>query len=294
MNIGVIGTGFVGSAINAFLNKWSDHHVFTYDIKDGIPADEGYQGIVMKCKMIYLCLPTPMNAEGRCHIEIVENALRLLDHHASLANKMPIVLIKSTMVPGTSQRLQSLFNSLILVTNPEFLTERTAYNDFKNASRHVLGIIDPENNPIKSILANYHTELWGHAECLFVTPTEAELIKYVTNSYFTVKVTFANHMYQLCQTLGIEYEQWIKNAIHADPRLGENHWRVPGPDGKLGYSGSCFCKDLSGMITLFNDNEFDAVLLETAREYNNKVRPERDWEQLKGRAVIDEESECQS
>jgi|3_EtaG_2_1085321.scaffolds.fasta_scaffold00529_12 UDPglucose 6-dehydrogenase len=300
MKIGIIGQGFVGTAIRTFLEEWCDHSITTYDIKDDIPFDIGYHNVVRNSEMIYLCLPTPMDKEGRCHLDIVTDALRLLNNCASAANKMPLVLIKSTMVPGTSERLQSLFNSLILVTNPEFLTERNAYEDFKNSDRHVLGIANPHNNPqVRTVLKDYHKNLWTQAECIFVSPIEAELIKYITNSYFSVKVTFANHMYQLCQELGVDYSKFIKSAVIADRRIEPTHWEVPGPDGKLGFGGSCFPKDLSGMITLFKDNGVDAALLETAREYNNKVRPEKDWEDLVGRAVVamkknvSEEKECQ-
>lgn len=295
MNIGVIGQGFVGSAISQFLRDESDHSVVTYDLKDEVDMETGYKNVVLHSDIVYVCLPTPMDKEGRCHTGIVRDALMLLDYHASLANKMLIVLIKSTLVPGTIDSLQPKFSSLVIVSNPEFLTERTAYHDFKYGVSHLLGIPDVHNNPVTHLLVNYHEELWPNGYVVTVTPAEAELTKYISNCYLAIKVATANHVYDLCPKLGIEdYNKFIQSAIQADPRIGGQHWKCPGPDGKRGFGGSCFPKDLSGMITLLKDKGLPADIFETCRDYNNFIRPEQDWVELVGRCVLDEESTCQS
>lgn len=289
LGIGIIGRGFVGSAVEKLLKEHTDHYVISYDIKDGIEADLGYSKIVKHSDIIYLCLPTPMDAQGRCYTGIVKEAVSLLSYWAGQYNKTPIVLIKSTMVPGTTIEMLEKYNNLILVSNPEFLTERSAYEDFRSAKKHLFGLIQPKINPIKINLESFHKDIWGpRCECVFVTPTEAEMIKYLTNTFFAVKVTFANHMYQICQSLGIDYTEFINSAIKADPRLGDLHWQVPGPDGKFGFGGSCFPKDLNGMISLFQDHGVEPHLLQAALAYNNYVRPEQDWNDLKGRAVLDD------
>jgi len=289
LRIGIIGRGFVGGAIEKLLNEHSDHDVISYDIKGGIEADYGYSKVVTYSDIIYLCLPTPMDGNGKCYTGIVREAVRLLNFWAREHNKCPIVLLKSTMVPGTTMDMLEEHSNLILVTNPEFLTERNAYEDFRSAKKHLFGLIQPKSNPIRRNLESFHKGIWGpRCECVFVTPTEAEMIKYLTNTFFSMKVTFANHIYDLCDTLDIDYTQFIDKAIQADPRLGDLHWQVPGPDGKRGFGGSCFPKDLSGMINLLEDNGLPFEMLAEAWNYNVDIRGDLEWEKLKGRAVLND------
>ena len=119
----------------------------------------------------------------------------------------------------------------------------------------------------------------------------------MTNNFLAVKVSFANEMYQICQALGedVDYDKVVEYA-KLDPRLGNRHWAVPGPmpnsiTGQFcaGFSGSCFVKDLNSMISLSKSLNVDPKVMRAAWEKNLEVRPERDWEALKGRAVVDDE-----
>ena len=275
-NIGIIGRGFVGSAIESFLyGRYNECSVATYDITDDCDIETGYRRVVQESDIIYLCLPTPEAADGSCDTGIVEKACTLLNHEAALQNKMPIVLIKSTLAAGTTDQLQQdnrTGSNLILVCNPEFLTERTAQADFADTARHLIGIQDHGHNPLRELLQRYHARLWPESVCIFTEPMEAELIKQLTNSYFCVKVIFANHIYKLCQALDIEYSDFIKSALMTDSRLGSMHWKVPGPDDQLGFGGHCFPKDLSGMIKLFENNSVSCDILKIVQEYNANIR----------------------
>ena len=272
MNVGIVGRGFVGGAIYKFLSN-SSHTTYSYDITDDLDINAGYLNIVKNCEIIYLCLPTPMDKEGRCCTEIVESSLSLLNGYAIQLSVKPIILIKSTLVPGTTNRLQLQFDGLTIVTNPEFLTERNAEEDFRNSTRHILGI--PSNNDILGRkLENYYRTMWPDAEIIKVSPTEAELIKYIINSYLSVRVGFANHMFEICAALNIDYNNLIEIVHHSDSRLGSSHWNVPGPDGKFGFGGSCFPKDLSGLIKLLEDKILDTSILKAAQEYNSRIRNE--------------------
>ena len=133
MNVGVIGRGFVGGAIYKFLKDSSPHAAYSYDIKDDMDINDGYLNIIDKCEIIYVCLPTPMDNDGRCFTGIVEDSLSLLDRYAAQLSVKPIVLIKSTLVPGTSERFNLQFRALDVIINTEFLTERNAEEDFKNS-----------------------------------------------------------------------------------------------------------------------------------------------------------------
>ena len=117
--------------------------------------------------------------------------------------------------------------------------------------------------------------------------TVAEMVKYLTNSFLAVKVSFANEIYNICESLNIDYDKVTEYALY-DDRLGQSHWAVPGPDGHLGFGGSCFPKDLNALMHLAHVLCIKANTIEGAWNTNLSVRPEKDWELLRGRAVSDE------
>jgi len=111
------------------------------------------------------------------------------------------------------------------------------------------------------------------------------MVKYLTNTFLSVKVSFANEIYQLCDSLNIDYDKVVEYATY-DERLGKSHWGVPGHDGDFGFGGHCFPKDLSALIKLsFELGTTNNVLCST-QTTNDEVRQNRDWETMKGRAVI--------
>ena len=115
----------------------------------------------------------------------------------------------------------------------------------------------------------------------------AEMVKYMTNTFLATKVSFANEMKMICDGLDIDYDKLVEYSTY-DERLGKSHWAVPGPDGKLGFGGSCFPKDINALLDLANKFEIDVFTLDGAWETNLQVRPEQDWKKLRGRAVTDE------
>jgi len=283
--IGIIGRGFVGGALEKYLTE-KGITVHSYDVMDDADPETVYKDIVEKCPLIYICVPTPMAPDGSCDIKRVTSVCSRIDEAAKLQNKAAVVLIKSTMAPGTTDFLQGLFNNLIIAANPEFLTERRAYEDLKNADCHVVGIPNGETNPLALLLVVFFSAAWPLSTVVFVEPIEAELIKYMTNNFFAVKVSFANQIYQLCQAIGVDYTTFVNSAIKIDPRLGDQHWDVPGHDGKLGFGGKCFPKDLRGMISVCGHHGVDCSLLETAWNYNLRVRPDAEWSEDVGSSII--------
>lgn len=285
MRIGIIGRGFVGGSIEKHLKNSTYHDVKSYDVNDNREINDGYKYIVGRSEFIYLCLPTPMDSEGKCCTDIVEQGISLINYYSKKALKKSIVLLKSTMVPNTTASLNEKFDNVICIANPEFLTERTAYEDMVNAKTHVLGYPDACDQDIVESLTRFHNNVWPEAKVYNVSSTEAELIKYMTNTFYALKVTYANHIYMLSQALDINYEKFIESAIASDPRLGDLHWNVPGPDGNLGFGGKCFPKDLNGMIKLFEENNLNCDMLKSVWEYNSNVREQKDWLKILG-AVI--------
>ena len=127
-----------------------------------------------------------------------------------------------------------------------------------------------------------------HEVIIFTDIETAEIIKYASNSFLATKVSFANEIYMICDKLNIDYDK-VQEYATLDNRLGKSHWSVPGPDGKWGFGGSCFPKDIQAMINFAKRSGISPNVLKGAWETNLEVRPERDWEELKGRAITEDE-----
>jgi UDPglucose 6-dehydrogenase len=294
MNIGIIGRGFVGGSLEKYISQRANFitnkkiNISCYDVSDSDDINIGYERVVRQSDFIYLCVPTPMNKDGSCNTEIVEQSLHLIDFWCAVHAKKVIVIIKSTMVVGTTSNLEEKVRNIQLVVSPEFLTERTAFDDVKNTDYNLYGVFNAET---EAKVYQLNNTIWPYAQAVFVSPEEAELIKYMTNSYYALKVTFANMMNQLAENLGIDYAEFIETAVEVDGRLGSAegdkllHWHVPGPDGNLGFGGKCFSKDMNGMIRLLEANGINAGVLKKAWEYNLEVREDQDWNRIKGATV---------
>ena len=274
MNIGIIGQGFVGNAVYQKFKK--SFKVKTYDTK-GMIYCNGNEQETLDNEVVFICLPTPMNQDGSCHTDIVEAAIKRVFEFGVAKT----VVIKSTIPPGTCAKWNKQFKSIDVVFNPEFLTEANAVQDFENQTRIILG--GPRTSTTK--LKTVYSKVFPNATVVKTDSTYAEMVKYVTNSFLATKVSFANEMYEICNGLDIDYDKVIEYACY-DERLGKSHWSVPGPDGNLGYGGHCFPKDVKALIDLAHDLNVKPRMLTAVDCKNNEVRENRDWENMKGRAVI--------
>ena len=277
MNIGIIGKGFVG---NAIYQKFKNYYgVFTYDL-DESKSNSDINEIIHRCENIFVCLPTPMNIDGSCNISIVEQVLAEIDLITDNLETKRNIVIKSTIPPGTTKEWNHKFESLNITFNPEFLTEANAVQDFENQTRIILGGPRKSTTELKTI----YSKVFPKASIIKTDSTYAEMVKYLTNTFLATKVSFANEIYQLCDNLDIDYDKVIEYATY-DERLGKSHWNVPGHDGDFGFGGHCFPKDLAALLNLSEKlNTINNVLCAT-QETNNNVRSNRDWEDMKGRAV---------
>jgi len=273
--IGIIGQGFVGNAVYQKFKNYYD--ILTYDL-DESKSNSTLNQISEKCETIFICLPTPMDEDGRCNVSIVELELVGLNTHNT--NNTKNIVIKSTVSPGTTERWNRQYKNLNIIFNPEFLTERNAVKDYENQSRIILGGPRPATTEIKQIFS----KVFPLAHIIKTDSTHAEMVKYLTNSFLATKVSFANEMYEICEGVGVDYDKVIEYATQ-DERLGNSHWNVPGPDGDFGYGGHCFPKDVKALITVAKDMDIIPLMLSATDFKNNNVRKNRDWEQMKGRAV---------
>ena len=274
-SIGIIGQGFVGTAVNEGLAKF--YNIETFDIaKDSTCSS--LEELYSKSNIIFLCLPTPMEKDGSCHLGIIEPVLEELNELGKT-----IVVVKSTIPPGTTEGWNKKYKNIDIVFNPEFLTEANSIEDFKNQNRIIVG----GPRPATTKVARVFRKAFPKVPIIKTGSTYAEMVKYVTNTFLATKVSFANEMYEICEYLDIDYDKVIEYAKH-DERLGYSHWNVPGPDGDFGYGGHCFPKDVKALINVAMelDSDINPTMLQATDKKNNDVRNDRDWEQQKGRAVI--------
>ena len=171
-----------------------------------------------------------------------------------------------------------------IVFNPEFLTERSATFDFISQTRYVLGGEKKNTNTVKEL----YQLRFGSTISIIETDYESELIKYVCNTFFATKVSFLNEMKLLSDEVGADWDTIIEGFVR-DGRVGHSHTQVPGPDGKLGFGGSCFPKDIQALINFGDSVSVNLNVLKGAWETNLKIRPEKDWEKLLGRAIVNED-----
>jgi UDPglucose 6-dehydrogenase len=276
--IGVIGQGFVGSAVREGMKNYYD--VRTFDI-NGNCNEPSLNEVIHQVNETFLCVPTPMKKSGECDLSIVRNCLQdistLVEHYQKTNF---IVIIKSTIPPGTTEQLNKEFKYLQIAFNPEFLTEANAIEDYKNQNRIIVGADRPYSSRVKQIFA----KAFPKVPIIKTSSTIAETIKYITNTFLAMKVSYANEIYQLCNALEIDYDKVIEYARY-DDRLGNSHWSVPGPDGDFGFGGHCFPKDIAALRYVANQLEVDTTMLVATMTKNVLVRTDLDWTRQVGRAV---------
>jgi len=275
MKIGIVGQGFVGTAVYEGLKQY--FKIETYDIAKTSTC-KSIEELAIKSNIIFVCLPTPMNLkDGSCHTDIVESTLDDLNY----MNRCKTVVVKSTIPPGTTERWNDEFENIDIVFNPEFLTEANSINDFKNQNRIIIGGPKKAASKVRRLFV----KAFPKAQIIKTDSTYAEMVKYITNCFLSTKVSFANEMYEICEGLDIDYDKVIEYAMH-DERLGYSHWSVPGPDGDFGYGGHCFPKDMSALKYKASELGIYTELIDAAIKVNNSVRKNRDWEKQEGRAII--------
>ena len=280
--LGIIGRGFVGSAVEFGFSAQTgcEAEVRVYD-KDPLKSIHTLDETVNESDFIFLSVPTPSNRDGSMNIDILESALN--DIQKINKRKGSIVLIRSTILPGTTKELAKKFTKLNIVFNPEFLTERSAKFDFINQSRFIIGGRKRNTTRVAEL---FRWRFGDSIPCIETNWETAEMVKYMNNCFFATKVSFMNEMYLVAQKQShIDWDRAVEGFVR-DGRIGHSHLQVPGPDGKLGFGGSCFPKDIQAMISYGNELGLNMSTLKGVWEMNLKVRPERDWEKLEGRAVI--------
>jgi UDPglucose 6-dehydrogenase len=267
--IGIIGNGFVGESQAFAFSPTTE--VKVYDI-DPLKATHTLEE-TQESDFTFVCVPTPMKVDGSQDLSYIEAVF-------DKAVENTIYIIKSTVLPGTTQQLQEKYSNLSIVFSPEFLTERTAKLDMLTQARIIFGGDLELTKEVEKLFA----QRFMNRHFIHTDTTTAELIKYMNNTFFATKVSIMNEFKRLADALDADWDKALY-GFAADHRIGDSHLHVPGPDGKMGYGGTCFPKDVNALVTLGRELGVPLNAIEGGWKTNLEVRPEKDWEADKGRAV---------
>ncbi len=268
--IGVIGRGFVGSAVEFGFSAQCGCNaiVKSYDIDEKRKKDS-LEDTVNNSDFIFVSVPTPSDSSG-IDLSFLSSALQAIQDINKRTDN--IILIRSTIVPGTTKKLHNQFYNLNIVFNPEFLTERSAKFDFINQSRFIIG----GDSKYTEKVAELYKWRFGQTVPIIQTNFEtAELIKYMNNCFFATKVSFLNEMKLLSDKIGADWDTSIQGFV-SDGRIGHSHIQVPGPDGKYGFGGNCLPKDVKAIIEFSNKLGVELSTIQGAWDTNLQVRPKED------------------
>ena len=257
LKLGICGVGMVGGAMKRYFEKEGVQPLL-YDNGNNHGSIEE----INQADVIFICVPTPFNEEKGFDLFLVEEACQ------KIAGQK-IIVIKSTVLPGSTEKLQKKYHQHKFLFNPEFLTESTADHDMNHPDRQIIGFTKESYDVAGDVML-----ILPSAPFERILPSnEAEMVKYFGNTWFSTKVAFANQMYDLCQKVGVDYER-IREANAADPRIGPSHLEII-HGGYRGYGGKCLPKDMKALIQFANEKGVDLKLHKTAEEINKQLMEEQ-------------------
>ena len=271
--LGLVGIGFVGNAI---------YHTFSPYFKIKIydkykPGYDTLEEVVNGSKVVFISVPTPVCLDDSSQdLNCIYDSI---DSINKVSNSNKILILRSTILPGTTRSLSVKYPNHTFVFCPEFLTERTAILDSINAYRIILGGDNKE--ALDMLEKDIFRKRYPHTQIFKTGFEEAELVKYIANCFFTVKVSFMNETFEICKKMNLDYEE-IRKMLLGDQRIANSHTEVPGPDGSLGFGGKCFPKDLKSFITFGEKLGMNMTMFKSADQVNERVREKKDWLEIVG------------
>ena len=298
MKIGIVGLGFVGLSLTSVLAS-KGYEVIGIDVdkekqkkinngispffepelenllKNGLKKKLEISddfSLIRNCDFIFVTVGTPQNTDGSINLSIIKKAVSIIGQNLQRSKKKPIILVKSTVIPGTMQKtilpiLEKKSNKKAgkdfgLISNPEFLQESTAIRDTKFPHVVVLGGYETE---FMKKTKKLFTELHPNVPVIITNHQTAEMIKYANNSFLATKISFINQLSNICQKIPGANVDDIAKTIGLDPRIGMLFLNA-GP----GYGGSCLPKDMKALINFANTTGVTPTLLNAVEDVNTK------------------------
>lgn len=270
----IVGKGFVGNTIahlcdsnnikyNVFDPKIKTAKAFR-NIKQLVNASE----ILNEWNYYFICVPTPAEANGSCDLSIVSSAIEEIRKNST---RKTVVVIRSTIVPKTCRKFHDTYSGInfTIIFCPEFLREKTANDDAYNAKFLLLG---SHNNEVSPEIVNFFKKMYAHNNDISIivkTYEMCEIFKYTLNTYFATKITFFNEIFELCETIDVEYNE-LKELFSLDNRVGDYGTIVPGPGNEFyGFHLKCLPKEVLGMIDLRKKLGLSSELMTCIDKRNN-------------------------
>jgi UDPglucose 6-dehydrogenase len=279
ISINIIGYGYVGSSMGYLCERNNvEFNVCDLNSKEGgfnyfnnVSELVNFSETNSDINFYVIAVPTPSDTQGNCDTSIVRNILSQL---RMLVNKETYVIIKSTLVPGTSNSLNIQFPTLNIVFCPEFLREATYKDDIYNAQFVLLGI-PPKFDMVKyqkvlrviRIFYKHNTQI----DILMRSYEECEIFKYSLNCFFATKIWYFNKIYQVCESMDVDYQK-LKELFKLDSRIGDYGTTVPGSDNKFGFGLSCLPKECRGMSRLLDALDLDSTVFKQISRENDILR----------------------
>ena len=260
MKIAIVGHGFVGKAVD---------YGFPDNMCQKIIIDPKYGNSVADLagrdvEFTFVCVPTPMGEGGRIDASIIKSVVSDLKKHTD-----GVIIIKSTVTPDIIDELFVNDDLYKMVYNPEFLTEKSANEDFVNPFMHVLGGNPGSTSRVEHLYKFY--SLCKPCPTYHMSAIDASFVKYGINTFLASKVLWFNQFYDAVTAYGSNFGK-VVGAITADSRVGRSHTTVPGFDGKRGYGGACFPKDTTALAHFADSIGVDMSVLKEAIKSNNEYR----------------------
>ncbi len=230
---------------------------FTTDLKEGIKNAE----------IIFLALPTPPGADGSADLKYILGVAKDL---SNLITDYKVIVDKSTVPVGTAEKVRDILAQKLsadhfdVVSNPEFLREGVAVDDFLKPDRIVIGTSSERAKEVMSRL--YKPFVRQGNPIYFMDERSAEMTKYAANSYLAARISFMNEIANLCDRVGADVDK-VRLGMGSDNRIGKR-FLFPG----VGYGGSCFPKDVQALEKTASDNEYDFKILKSVMEVNRKQK----------------------
>lgn len=259
VKIGVVGVGCVGEAIYRSLCEKIDT-VAAYDKYKGIGTIED----ILTTDIALLCLPTPYSNElGAYDLNPIQDVCKQLSDN----NYQGLVVVKSTVEPTTCEKLASMYN-LAICHNPEFLSAKTAYEDFHHQTHIVLGYTNDSKSLVP--LIDFYTEHYP-AKITILKSKESEAMKIFCNTFYAIKIQAFNELYLLCKHFNMDYDS-VKTAMLGNGWIHPMHTTVPGHDGQLSYGGMCFPKDTNALLSFMKREGLPCNVIEATVKEHDTMR----------------------
>ena len=271
--VGIVGVGWVGTPLKRYFEEQKGYKsgvdLFTYDIDP-----KKCVGDINNAEVIFVALPTPQAKDGSCDISIIASVLPKIKGEK-------VVVLKSTIPPGSTDHFQQLYSNHKFLFNPEFLSESRAWEDFVKPDRQIVGCTKQSEEAAHLVLSLLpkapFMSPWGVGtyKQTRISATEAEIIKYAGNVYFSQKVNWANALAKVSEKVGADYEN-VRKGMSADYRIGDSHLDVS-HGGYRGFGGYCFPKDTAAFMAFAKQQGLNDVhnLLAAAWRFNENLLAEQ-------------------